>query len=60
MIGGFISNYSNIAVLDSKDHEKAKEVFFIRYNRVINEAQHQIDKAVAIKEAVDRFEEDAE
>lgn len=58
-IGGFVSNYSNIVVLDSKDHEKAKEVFFIRYNRVIHDAQSQINKAMAIKEAVDRFEEDA-
>lgn len=55
VIGGFVSNYSDIVVLDSKNYEKAKEIFYSRYNRVINDAQNQINKAMEIKEAVDRF-----
>lgn len=59
MIGGFISIYSDIVVLDSKDYKKAKELFFVRYNRAINDAQKKINRAVAIKFAVENLEEDA-
>lgn len=35
-IGDFISEYSKVVVLDTPDYEKAKEVFFEKYDNKLN------------------------
>ena len=57
VVGGFTSQYDDIAVLYAKDHKKARELFFKRYYAAIRTLKYQLEKFNAMKEAVQNFEE---
>lgn len=56
-IGGFLSGYSNIVVLDKKDYHVAKEIFCNKYNREIKEHLEAIDKLNKKKYAIEAGED---
>lgn len=58
-IGHFTDSFLNIVVLDKPDYEKAKEVFMLKYNSIIREAQATISKTEEMVAAVENFKEDA-
>lgn len=57
-IGHFVNGFSDIVVLDKPDYEKAKEVFMLKYNSIIREAQATISKIEERVAAVENFKED--
>lgn len=58
-IGNFISEYSKAVVLDAPDYEKAKEVFFKKYDNKLNDLRKAINFYEKLKSAVEDYKEDA-
>ena len=58
-IGNFISEYSEVVVLDSPDYEKAKEVFLRKYDNELDTLRKRIDFYEKLKSAVEDYKEDA-
>lgn len=56
-IGNFINEYSKVVVLDAPDYEKAKEVFFKKYDNELNTLRKRIDLYEELKSAVEAGEE---
>lgn len=56
-IGNFISEYSKVVVLDAPDYEKAKEVFFKKYDNELNTLRKRINFYEGLKSAVEVGEE---
>jgi hypothetical protein len=56
-IGNFISEYGKVVVLDSPDYEKAKEVFFKKYDNELNTLRKRINFYEELKSAVEAGEE---
>lgn len=57
-IGNFISEYSKVVVLDAPDYEKAKEVFFKKYDNELNALKKGIDFYEELKSAIEDYKED--
>ena len=58
-IGNFINEYSKVVVLDAPDYEKAKEVFFKKYDNELNTLKKGIDFYEELKSAIEDYKEDA-
>lgn len=58
-IGNFINEYSKVVVLDAPDYEKAKEVFFKKYDNKLNALRKIINFYEELKSAVEDYKEDA-
>lgn len=58
-IGNFISEYSKVVVLDVPDYEKAKEVFFKKYDNELNVLRNRINFYDELKTAIEDYKEDA-
>lgn len=58
-IGNFISEYSKVVVLDAPDYEKAKEVFFKKYDNELNTLRKRINFYEGLKSAIEDYKEDA-
>lgn len=58
-IGKFISEYSEVVVLDAPDYEKAKEVFFKKYDNELNVLRNRINFYDELKTAIEDYKEDA-
>ena len=58
-IGNFISEYRRVVVLDSPDYEKAKEVFFKKYDDELNTLRKRINFYEGLKSAIEDYKEDA-
>lgn len=56
-IGNFINEYSKVVVLDAPDYEKAKEVFFKKYDNELNTLRKRINFYEGLKSAVEVGEE---
>lgn len=56
-IGNFISEYSKVIVLDAPDYEKAKEVFFKKYDNELNTLRKRINFYEELKSAIEAGEE---
>lgn len=56
-IGNFISEYSKVVVLDAPDYEKAKEVFFKKYDNELNTLRKRINFYEELKSAIEAGEE---
>lgn len=57
-IGNFISEYSRVVVLDAPDYEKAKEVFFKKYDNELNTLRKRINFYEELKSAIEDYKED--
>lgn len=57
-IGNFINEYSKVVVLDAPDYEKAKEVFFKKYDNELNTLRNRINFYEELKSAVEDYKED--
>ena len=57
-IGKFIGEYSKVVVLDAPDYEKAKEVFFKKYDNELNVLRNRIDFYDELKTAIEDYKED--
>lgn len=57
-IGNFISEYSKAVVLDAPDYEKAKEVFFKKYDNELNVLRNRINFYDELKTAIEDYKED--
>lgn len=57
-IGNFISEYSKVVVLDAPDYEKAKEVFFEKYDNKLNALRKGINFYEKLKIAIEDYKED--
>ena len=57
-IGNFINEYSKVVVLDAPDYEKAKEVFFKKYDNELNALKKGIDFYEELKSAIEDYKED--
>ena len=51
-IGNFINQYSKVVVLDAPDYEKAKEVFFKKYDSELNTLRKRINLGKKKKKAL--------
>mgnify|MGYP005911582691 CR=1 FL=1 len=58
-IGNFISEYSKVVVLDAPDYEKAKEVFFKKYDNELKTLRKRINFYEELKSAIEDYKEDA-
>ena len=58
-IGKFINEYSKVVVLDTPDYEKAKEVFFKKYDNELNTLRKRINFYEGLKSAIKDYKEDA-
>lgn len=58
-IDNFISEYSKVVVLDVPDYEKAKEVFFKKYDNELNVLRNRINFYDELKTAIEDYKEDA-
>ena len=58
-IGNFISEYSKVVVLDAPDYEKAKEVFFRKYDNELSVLRNSINFYDELKAAIEDYKEDA-
>lgn len=58
-IGNFINEYSKVVVLDAPDYEKAKEVFFKKYDNELNTLRKRINFYEGLKSAIKDYKEDA-
>lgn len=58
-IGNFINEYSKVVVLDAPDYEKAKEVFFKKYDNELNTLRKRINFYEELKSAIEDYKEDA-
>lgn len=56
-IGSFMSDYSNTVVLDTPDYQKAKEVFFKKYDNKLNTLRDKINFYETLKSAIEAGEE---
>lgn len=56
-IGSFISDYSEAVVLDTPDYQKAKKVFFKKYDNELNTLRDKINFYENLKLAVGEGEE---
>ena len=56
-IGNFINEYSKAVVLDAPDYEKAKEVFFKKYDNKLNTLRKSIKFYEELKSAVEDYKE---
>lgn len=57
-IGNFINEYSKAVVLDAPDYEKAKEVFFKKYDNELNTLRKRINFYEGLKSAIEDYKED--
>lgn len=57
-IGNFINEYSKVVVLDTPDYEKAKEVFFKKYDNELNTLRKRINFYEGLKSAIENYKED--
>lgn len=58
-IGNFIYEYSEVVVLDAPDYEKAKEVFFKKYDNELNTLRKRINFYEQLKSAIEDYKEGA-
>lgn len=58
-IGNFINEHSKVVVLDAPDYEKAKEVFFKKYDNELNTLRKRINFYKKLKSAIEDYKEDA-
>lgn len=58
-IGNFINEYSKVVVLDAPDYEKAKEIFFKKYDNELNMLRKGINFYEGLKSAIEDYKEDA-
>lgn len=58
-IGNFIGEYSKVVALDVPDYEKAKEVFFKKYDNELNTLRKRINFYEELKSAIEDYKEDA-
>jgi hypothetical protein len=58
-IGNFINEHSKVVVLDAPDYEKAKEVFFKKYDNELNTLRKRINFYEELKAAIENYKEDA-
>nr|DAF59323.1 MAG TPA: hypothetical protein [Siphoviridae sp. ctAsH36] len=58
-IGKFINEYIKVVVLDTPDYEKAKEVFFKKYDNELNTLRKRINFYEGLKSAIKDYKEDA-
>lgn len=58
-IGNFINEHSKVVVLDAPDYEKAKEVFFKKYDNELNTLRKRINFYEGLKSAIEDYKEDA-
>lgn len=58
-IGNFINEHSKVVVLDAPDYEKAKEVFFKKYDNELNTLKKRINFYEGLKFAIENYKEDA-
>ena len=57
LIGNFVSEYSKVVVLDAPDYEKAKEVFFKKYDNELNTLRKRINFYEELKSAIEDYKE---
>lgn len=57
-IGNFINEYSKVVVLDAPDYEKAKEVFFKKYDNELKTLRKRINFYEGLKSAIENYKED--
>lgn len=57
-IAHFINEYSKAVVLDAPDYEKAKEVFFKKYDKKLNALRKAINFYEELKSAVEDYKEE--
>lgn len=57
-IGNFINEHSKVVVLDAPDYEKAKEVFFKKYDNELNTLRKRINFYEKLKSAIEDYKED--
>lgn len=57
-IGNFINEYSKVVVLGAPDYEKAKEVFFKKYDNELKTLRKRINFYEGLKSAIENYKED--
>ena len=57
-ISNFVNEYSKVVVLDAPDYEKAKEVFFKKYDNELNPLRKRINFYEGLKSAIKDYKED--